>query len=649
MCAKLQQTNSINVNVIEYNMPLLGPIQNQSNTVANINGSLQQTIINLGPSTSKQFVPAPTLIPTTIRKYINQLVIPPIYEPIIVTDPITGEVSHNYTVDVTEFDQQILPASFPATRVWGYGGMVKNAADEIIYFRHTPGATFQAVKGIPTNVTWENKLTGPHLFAVDPTLHWANPNNMPMMPPKPWPIFPPGFPAAQSPVPIVTHLHGGEVRSDSDGNPDAWITADGKTGPAFPQLPFNYPNKQLPTTLWYHDHALGITRLNVMAGLAGFYLLRDPEDSIAPILPSGKYEVPLAIQDRSFKLDGSLFFDSMGNNPNIHPYWTPEFIGNTIMVNGVVWPNFNVERRQYRFRILNGSNARFYNLSLSNNQTFIQIGSDGGYLPKPVTLKSILLAPGERADLLINFSTVAPSTKIIILNSAKTPFPQGTTADPQTVGQIMQFTVLNTTPVTPNTLPGTLNTIPVLAQDANTRTLTLNEVIGPGGPTQLLLNGQQWDAAVSELPRVGSTEVWELVNLTADTHPIHLHLVQFQLLSRQAIQVNQYTRAWNFANEGGVLPLTNPTVTVPVAPYLQGKPRIPAPNEMGWKDTIQANPGEVTRIIVRFAPQDANPALVKPGVNLYPFDPTIGPGYVWHCHILDHEDNEMMRPYIVQK
>lgn len=653
MCMKAKQYLS-NINVIEYNMPLLGPIQNASNTVANTNGSIQQAIVQLGSSaTAKKFVPFPTLIPTTIKKYVNQLVIPPVYEPIITTDPVNGDISNNYTIDITEFNKQILPPSLPSTKVWGYGGMVKNKTGKPTYFRDTPGATFEAVRNIPVNVTWKNKLTGSHLFAVDPTIHWANPNNMPMMPMKPWPIFPPGFPEAQSPVPIVTHLHGGEVKSDSDGHPDAWITANGKTGPAFSSFPFHYPNKQPPATLWYHDHTLGMTRLNVMAGLAGLYLLRDPKDSIAPLLPSGKYEVPLVIQDRSFNLDGSLFFDSMGNNPTIHPYWTPEFLGNTIMVNGVLWPNFNVERRQYRLRVLNGSNARFYNLSLSNKQSFIQIGSDGGYLRNPVTLQSILLAPGERADLLVDFSKLNPGTKIVILNNARSPFPQGTPADPQTTGQLIQFTVLNTTPAAPKTLPDTLNIIPVLTPKSPTRTLTLNEVMGPAGPTQLLLNGQPWHAPVSELPRVGATEVWEFVNLTADTHPIHLHLVQFQLLSRQAIQTNQYSSAWDLANADGIsngmLPLTKPTVTVPVDPYLQGKPRTPTPNEVGWKDTIQAHPGEVTRITVRFAPLDADPALVSPGVNLYPFDPTTEPGYVWHCHILDHEDNGMMRPYKIQK
>lgn len=448
------------------------------------------------------------------------------------------------------------------------------------------------------------------MFAVDPTLHWANPNMLPMNPPLPWPLFPPGFPQAQSPVPVVTHLHGGEVPSTSDGHPDAWFTAGGLTGPAYVMSRYTYPNMQQPATLWYHDHALGITRINVYSGLAGFYLLRDPNNPLEnplppaqPVLPGGKYEIPLVIQDRSFNVDGSFFFDSVGINPTIHPYWTPEFFGNTIMVNGKVWPNLDVEPRQYRFRVLNGSNARFYNLKLSKKQPFIQIGSDGGYLPAPVTLTSLLLAPGERADILIDFSGVAPGTSIILENDAKAPYPNGAPADPQTVGQIMQFTVpLNAPPpVVPPPLPATLNTMPVLAPNAPTRTVTLHEVMGPAGPVELLLNGQKWGAPISELPRVGSTEDWEIVNLTADTHPIHLHLVQFQVISRQGIQAKKYETDWMLIN--GMPPLANPTVTLPVAPYLQGKPIGPDPNETGWKDTVKVNPGEVCRIRVRYAPR----------------------------------------------
>jgi FtsP/CotA-like multicopper oxidase with cupredoxin domain len=603
------------------------------------------------------------LDPLTLPKYVNQLVKPPVYKPSFVKKHPRKIKKGNcpkgplYFVDISEFTQQVLPKGYPQTKVWGYGGLIVDPkTGKIKYSRSAPGATFEAVRGIPVAVKWRNRLKGKHPFAVDPTLHWANPNNMPMEPPKPWPAFPPGFPKMQKPVPVVTHLHGGEVPSTFDGHPDAWFTCNHKYGPAYKTALYTYPNEQQPTTLWYHDHALGITRLNVYAGLAGFYLLRDIEQGKHGYfsldkrlnLPSGKYEIPLVIQDRTFHTDGSLLFNSDGINPDIHPYWIPEFFGDTIIVNGTVWPNLNVERRQYRFRVLNGSNARFYNLKMSNGMEFLQIGSDGGYLSSPVELTSLLLAPAERADILVDFSNIPPGTSLRLLNDANAPYPDGEPADPNTVGQIMQFTVPSNAsePVDPIQLPCILNCLPQLTPDAPKRILTLNEVMGENGPVVVLLNGQLWSAPLSERPRVGSTEEWLIVNLTADTHPIHLHLVQFQLLNRQDIDADIYRIKWEELN--GMPPLNHPTEVLPVEPYLTSEPIAPDENEMGWKDTVRMNPNQVTRILVRFAPQDIPSCQSIPGENKYPFDPTSGPGYVWHCHILDHEDNEMMRPYKVK-
>ncbi|GFZ30054.1 spore coat protein [Clostridium zeae] len=584
------------------------------------------------------------LDPNSIPKYVSELFIPPVYKPVIVKDPVTGkEISYNYTISMIQFKQQILPNIFPKTTVWGYESNVEDTSTgKIRCFRSSPGPTFKAVRGIPSNVQWINNITEPNQFAVDPTLHWANPNNMPT-PTPPFLPFPPGYSLAQSPVPLVTHLHGGEVQSDSDGGPDTWFTAgEEKTGPEFSKSRYTYPNKQEPTTLWYHDHALGTTRLDVYAGLAGFYLIEDPNNKISPLLPKGPYDIPLAIQDRSFNEDGSLLFPSNGVSPNVHPYWRPAFVGNTIMVNGRVWPNLDVERRQYRFRLLNGSNNRTYNFKLSNNQNFIQIGSDGGFLPFPVTLTELLLSPGERADILIDFSMLKPKTTVILNNNAKTPYPNGNAPDPNTVGQIMQFTVLDTPVVLPTKLPDELNKIPILTPDVPKKILTLNVVGQATAPTELLLDGQMWEAPISELPIVGSTVEWELVNLTNGAHPIHVHLIQFQIENRQNFDNAKYSQEWIKLN--GETPLMHPTISLPVEPFLIGNPIDPALNERGWKDTVIALPGKVTRIKLRFAPQDANSKIVKPGVNLFSFDPTSGPGYVWHCHIIDHEDNEMMRP-----
>ena len=585
------------------------------------------------------------LDPYKIPKFVSKLKKPAVFSPTVVKDTKTGKVvSHNYTVTVTQFKQQILPRKFPKTTVYGYAGLVKSKkTGRLIRKKSTPGSTFEATRGIPANVQWVNDLTEPNIFAVDPTLHWANPNNM-KMPHPPFKPYPPGYKLAQSPVPMVTHLHGGELRPDSDGHPTAWFTAgEEKTGEGFTKSRDNYPNTQNPTTLWYHDHVLGTTRLGIYAGLSGFYLIRDPKNKIEPLLPSGDYEIPLVIQDRSFFKDGSFLFPSNGQNPDVHPYWRSAFIGNTIMVNGKVWPRLDVERRQYRFRILNGSNTRTYNLKLSNNQSFIQIGSDGGFLPYPVELNEVLVSPAERVDILIDFSKLDPCTEIIMTNDANAPFPNGNAPDPDTVGQIMQFKVLDTPVTPPADLPKKLNKIPTLIPDVPKRTLTLN-VVRDGGPPslELLLNGQKWGSPITELPIVGSTEEWEIVNLTGGAHPIHVHLIQFQVKNTQSFNAANYRTDWEALN--GQPPLQHPTITLPVKPYVTASPEKPPENEQGWKDTIFAMPGKVTRILLRFAPQDAKTCETKPGVNLFPFDPTIEPGYVWHCHLVDHEDNEMMRP-----
>ncbi len=634
---------------------------------------------------------APTLNPKAIPKFVDQLVIPPVYQPVAyVTDPYnSSRTIPYYEVDVKEYTQQILPTvdakgkptGFGPTTVWSYGGVTTPG-----YFPYSPGATFEATRGTPVMVKWINSLNASgqmlsHLFPVDPSIHWADPNNLGMFmgpfPATPEP-FPPGFQngIAQTPIPLVTHLHGGEVVSDSDGGPEQWWTQNGIHGsdyrttiPTDPNAAvYYYPNDQLPTTLWYHDHALGITRINVMSGLAGFYLLRDPNDPLASSLPSGSYDVPIVIQDRAFLAkdpvtgNNEFWYDAIGIDPTVHPYWMPEFFGNTIMVNGKMWPNLNVEPTTYRFRLLDGSNARFYSLFFVDRVTkamlpFTQIGTDGGYLGAPVPLTSLTIAPGERAEILVDFSGLPVGTKIIMRNNAKAPFPKGVAPDGSTTGQIMQFTVVASTANTP--APAQLPnpwpiTIPALVSDTTAKQLTLIEVMTMNNvPDMVLLDGQAWDAPTSELTQVGSTVDWVIVNPTADTHPIHLHLVQFQLISRQSFNVAGYMAEWMLKN--GVtmlmhpdLPLAQPTVNVAnLAMYLKGPVRPPAPNELGWKDTVQMNPGEVTVIRVRYTPQDANAAVSWKGTNLYSFNPAAGPGYVWHCHILEHEDNEMMRRQIV--
>ena len=642
------------------------------------------------------------LDPLAIPKWTNQLDSQlPVYVPKNVTDGQGNIIRQEYTVSISEFYQQILPTldssgkptGYGLSKVWGYGGEAKNVVtgEKLGFVRSIPGPTFETTRGIPAQVKWVNDLVDSdgnplqHMYPVDPTIHWANPNNIDrktvteqtiqgLAPP-----FPPGYNGtpytipgtttitnpegwdAQSPVPIVTHLHGGEAPSDYDGTPEQWFTPNGIHGKDYRTASatepnaaiYYYPNAQSPTMLWYHDHALGMTRINVYSGLSGLYIIRDPADSLASLLPSGAYEMPLVIQDRTFLADGSMYYPSDGYYPNYepppfnytkeNPYSLMGFVGNTIMVNGKVWPNMNVSQGQYRFRILDSSNSRFYNISFSNGMPFTLIGSDGGYIKSPVSTTSMMFSPAERIDILVDFSKMTPGEKVILKNNALWNSPKYPNQE-QTVGQIMQFTVTADKGFEPKSLPLDFN--PTLAGDypnlqspTKVRILTLGEdlSVNPDFPIHLFLDGQEWAAPVSETPEIGSTEDWVLVN-TFDTHNIHLHLVQFQLVSRQSYNTTEYWKDWVALN-GNPFPLNHTTINVPsLDPYLIGEPILPGPTEKTWKDTIIVYSRQITIIRVRFAPQDGSD---------FPFDATAGPGYVWHCHIIEHEDNEMMRPYIV--
>ena len=605
------------------------------------------------------------LDPTTIPKFVNQLTKPPVHVAVGTRrEPSTGRNLPLYEVTEKAIQAQLLPPGFPTTKVYAYGGLVNfsesgDAHPDIRTAFTVPGPTFEAVRNQRFFVHYRNELDGDLIFPNDPTIMAANVNNAPI-PHAPFRPFPPGYAKFQSPIPTVVHLHGGVTPSASDGFPEAWFTQDEeKKGPAFTTSTFEYFNSQLATTLWYHDHTLGMTRLLVAAGLAGTYLIRENNDPIAPLLPSGKFEIPLMLTDRAFNSDGSIHFTQVGDNPDIHPYWDPEYFGDTILVNGKVWPNLKVERRQYRFRIVNGSNARFYNLKLSNGASFIQIGADGSYLPSPATLTEALIAPAERADILIDFSNVPAGTKIILRNTANAPYPGGDPIDPPTTGTVMRFDVQSGPAVHPPSLPAHLINIPTLVETegiGNPKLFTLNEQESDvGEPVAVLLDGQHFDADITEIPRVATTEAWYFQNLSEDAHPIHLHLVEFQLEDRQDIDLDRFKAYWESLN-GSTLPLDHPTVranvedavfdpaTGTVHDFLTGPSLPPSPRESGWKDTFVAPPRQVTRVRIRFAPQYSREADLVPGVNPFQFDPTAGPGYVWHCHILDHEDNDMMRP-----
>ncbi|KNZ70386.1 bilirubin oxidase [Thermincola ferriacetica] len=516
----------------------------------------------------------------SLEKFVDPLPIPGILKPVGKLNGVDF-----YRVAMREFKQK-LHRDLPETTVWGYEGTY-------------PGPTFEVRKNVPIKVKWENNLpVNRHLLPVDSTVHGAQPSN---------PL-----------VRTVVHLHGGNVPDESDGYPEAWFTNGFKqTGPFFTQKIYDYPNAQPATTLWYHDHALGITRLNVYAGLAGFYLIRDDcEDQLN--LPKGNFEIPLVIQDRSFNPDGSLFYPRQPDPPPEgfppgfpDPSIVPEFFGDTILVNGKVWPFLEVEPRKYRFRLLNGSNSRFYRMKLTSGQPFIQIGTDQGFLKKPVITNEITLGPGERADVVLDF-TAFTGQNIILTNDAPSPFPNGDPVDPNTdpVGQLMQFRV-NLPLSEPDTsiVPSRLCSLPRLKEEMAgvVRDQTLVESADEFGRLLLLLEGLRWSDPITDEPELGNIEIWRLINTTPDTHPIHLHLVRFLILDRQPFDVKRF-------QETGEIVFTGPAEP-------------PDPTERGWKDTVRANPGEVTRIIIRFASF----------TGIFP----------WHCHILEHEDNEMMRPYEV--
>jgi spore coat protein A len=708
--------------------------------------------------------PGDRLDPHDIPKYVIPLVIPPVMN--------TDGADDNYDIAVREFKQQILPGGiwntlngrndrFRPTTVWSYGPAADpspNVAPDPASQFNYPAYTLETISGTPVDVTWINDLVDengnylPHLIPIDQTLHWANP------PAGPGHTDSVGTDpeSYEGPVPIVTHVHGAHVDPHSDGYPEAWwlpaadnipdgyatsgTLFDDKTGMNPGNLgyaEYRYRQDQPAATLWYHDHALGMTRNNVYAGPAGFWLIRggdydgatvngggDPAvlPGPAPVAGEGvvqvnfpselggereKYrEIPIAIQDRSFKRNGNLFYPKtraffeglaprdlkipFAPDSDVAPIWNPEAFFDMMVVNGVTWPEFKVAPAQYRLRFLNGCNSRFLWLKFDNPDVEVyQIGAEQGFLAEPVLLNDLdldesgdgtaqlLMALAERADVIVDFRGLADGTEVLLTNiGPDEPFGGGIpgedfdAADPDTTGQVMRFVVdsslegespTDPSGATPATDPWdlVLNTEPGLgAATADPRNVSLNEeeshvvcvladedseeylipikefdcdetppegtIVVPFGPTAALL-GQvdltdpdepagislKWTETgvgvertvtvpagpvniwVTENPALAATEEWDIYNFTVDAHPIHLHLVRFEVVKRQTI------------GEAA---------------------RDPEPWESGYKDTVIAYPGEITTIKARFDLEGL---------------------YVWHCHIVEHEDNEMMRPYFV--
>jgi len=496
---------------------------------------------------------------------------------------------NSYLITARAGSVQMHPA-FGRTRVFGYDD---NSGRGLA----SPGYTLEVQRNTATKVSFVNALPAQHLFSSEV----------------------PGYMHAGTPVRMNTHLHGAHVAGSSDGNPYAYA-AEYRPGQIQSVV---YPNDQNATMLWYHDHADQITRLNVYAGLVGLYIVRDALDTgLEPNglgVPGGAYEIPLVLADRLFDGSGELFY-----SPD--PTWIPEFFGDTPLVNGAVRPYLAVEPRQYRFRILNASNARFWNLSIQGGPPAVQIGSDGGLFDRPVQLSSLIVLPAERADVIVDFSRFAGRT-LTVTNS---DLPVEVSSPAPALDTVMEIRVgRRVTSAGPARIPATLpGTMPALGAASVTRNITLEEVENAttGDPEYGSLNGRKFDdvRGVQERPRVGSTEDWRLVNLTEDTHPIHLHLVQFQVMDRTPFDADGYKAALEAARAA------NPDAANPdPRPYFNGPAALPDANERGWKDTVRTNPGQVTRIRMRWT----LPAGVSAPQR-----------YVFHCHILEHEDNSMMRP-----
>jgi FtsP/CotA-like multicopper oxidase with cupredoxin domain len=632
-------------------------------------------------------IPGGTLNPGDVNKYVLPLVKPPAMPP----SKSLGK-KDLYKIAMRQFEQRILSPgmgtqSTNTTTVWSYGSVdfpgtavdPDSFPDLLAGTFNYPAFTIEAMSNRKVSVEWINDLVDgdgdylPHLLPVDQTLHMG-------------------------PVPMVTHVHGAHTTEESDGYAEAWWLPDAKnipkmyaeTGTFYDYFlkkykrkwdpgtaTFDYKNDQPATTLWYHDHALGMTRLNVYAGPAGYWLIRGGQYDmdlgyVAPGVgdnPLGEYtEIPIVVQDRSFNADGSLFYPDNraffeGLDPgqlqipfipdeacdglpsDVSPIWNPEFFGNMMVVNGFTWPFLEVEQRRYRFRFLNGCNSRFLVLKMTTSPrsdndsfntpefSFWQIGAEQGFLPTPAELDYLLMAPAERADVIVDFTNVPVGTEIVLVNDGPdAPFGGITLedlSDWESTGQVMKFVVKAATNGDTTTPPDqlTLPTQPTLPSTEVIREVSLNEEESHSvrvsedefgnivldceggevfGPTSALLgtlndNGNEesgngptgnpllWMDPITENPAVGATEEWEIHNFTEDAHPIHVHLVKFKVLGRGE-DGSQPPEAW----------------------------------EAGFKDTVIAYPGEITRI--------------KAEYDVEGF-------FVWHCHIVEHEDNEMMRPY----
>jgi len=530
-----------------------------------------------------------------LTSYVDELTVPPVVRG--AHTMVIGPSSHR-------FHRALNPAA-----TWSYGGTE--------YF----GPTIEAHSGEASQLTFHNTL-GRHLFAadVDPTLEGASEDTR---------VRPP----------VSVHLHGAVTPPDMDGHPeDVFLPGTSKT--------YQHENRQQAANLWYHDHGMGVTRLNVYAGLAGMYLLRDQFDTgdaaNAWNLPSGEFEIPLILADRRFHDDGSLNYRTLTTIPQGH--WDGGQIGDRLTVNGTVSPYYHVASGLYRFRVLNASNFRGYNLFFSNRMPFWVIGNDGGLLDEPALTTSVRVTSGERTDLIVDFSGLRRGDHVDLTNDQEEATLITLATGAQVLRDVVRF--IGTGAHADATRPpeclrgsaGQPQVLPVLATPARTRVVTLTQdlKLNRWPPTGMSLNNLCYSDDPIAMPRQGTTELWEIVNSTMEIHPVHLHLVNMRLVNRQAFDVVGYLAA-------------NPRPTMGTAwtpspdKFLTGPPQAPHPWESGPKDTVACPENMVTRILVRFPTADE--LGFDPDAKFRSAHEMELQGYVWHCHILDHEDDCMMARY----
>ncbi|MFG1807177.1 multicopper oxidase family protein [Streptomyces sp. NPDC049040] len=532
-----------------------------------------------------------------LTPYVDELPVPPV---------LTGDRTIAMAPAAHRFHRDLGIA-----QTWSYGGQP--------YF----GPTVEAQRDQPVSLTFGNGFDAGHLFAadIDPTLEGAS--ELDRTRPR-----------------TSVHLHGAVTPPEADGHPEHSFRPGGS-------MTYRHPNGQEAAHLWYHDHAMGITRLNAVAGLAGMYLLRDAYDTGTagnPLgLPSGEFEVPLTLADRRFKADGSLNFRTTRGVPQGH--WEGGTFGDLMTVNGVVSPYLPVARGLYRFRVLNASNARAYRLFFSNRMSFWVVGNDVGLLDAPAQTAAVRLAPGERLDLVVDFGTLAAGDQVDLTNDQQESAAVVAATGVVPTADIIRFVgtgVRGFTALPPARLrggPGLPAPLPALPATGTVtrRTVTLTPATAAGWPPAgMTMNNLRYGDGPILTPRQGTYELWEVVNASSWAHPMHLHLVHMRIVERQRFDAAAYRQA-------DPRPAPGTSWSPSADPFLQGPALPPLAWEAGPKDTVGCPPGMVTRVLVRF------PAAAElgfdPDASFAAMDGMRLQGYVWHCHILDHEDDCMMARY----